>query len=223
MKTSVSRLRSMPMLLLPPLSTPTRARSRCAIAPPHARLPALARQSLSLWSHKGRAAAEGFSPTSPRAHWIGPESCGQEGRLFYTFRPISLSFPFYILMPKVRSCGRAAASKALRRRAPSSPPFPLHQDREMNRLLRNIHNCVIVLHQRFNCCLMARASSALTKQPTGQTNLESSPRHRPAAGIFSHCTHTAQPSTTKVQHAHPLLANKLAGESRVGGEGRLSV
>ena len=127
MKTSVSRLRSMPMLLLPPLSTPTRARSRCAIAPPHARLPALARQ------------------------------------------------------------------------------------------------CVIVLHQRFNCCLMARASSALTKQPTGQTNLESSPRHRPAAGIFSQCTHTAQPSTTKVQHAHPLLANKLAGESRVIGEERLSV
>jgi len=25
---------------------------------------------------RGRAAAEGFSPTSPRAHWIGPELCG---------------------------------------------------------------------------------------------------------------------------------------------------
>ena len=28
-----------------------------------------------LW---GRAAVEGVSPTSPRAHWIGPEVCGQE-------------------------------------------------------------------------------------------------------------------------------------------------
>jgi len=25
----------------------------------------------------GRAAAEGFSPTWPRAHWIGPELCRQ--------------------------------------------------------------------------------------------------------------------------------------------------
>ena len=25
----------------------------------------------------GRAAAEGFSPTPPRAHWIGPELCGR--------------------------------------------------------------------------------------------------------------------------------------------------
>ena len=27
----------------------------------------------------GRTAAEGFSPASPRARWIGPESCGQGG------------------------------------------------------------------------------------------------------------------------------------------------
>jgi len=26
----------------------------------------------------GRAVAKGFSPTSPRAHWIGPELCGQK-------------------------------------------------------------------------------------------------------------------------------------------------
>jgi len=27
-------------------------------------------------SHPGRAAAEGFNPTPPRAHWTGPESHG---------------------------------------------------------------------------------------------------------------------------------------------------
>jgi len=35
---------------------------------------------LHVYKHtSGRTAAEGFSPTSPRAHWIRPESCGQEG------------------------------------------------------------------------------------------------------------------------------------------------
>ena len=29
------------------------------------------RGTMCVW---GRTAAEGFSPTSPRAHWIGPES-----------------------------------------------------------------------------------------------------------------------------------------------------
>jgi len=39
---------------------------------------ALASQPLRATSNQpraqGRAAAAGFSPTSPRAHWIGPES-----------------------------------------------------------------------------------------------------------------------------------------------------
>ena len=30
-------------------------------------------------SVQGRAAAEGFSPTSPRAHWSGPEDCSNRG------------------------------------------------------------------------------------------------------------------------------------------------